>query len=126
MTRVPFAILCALLAGLTALLCVGIATAAPEIPPPGMRYPLLVDVSPSGLQSLWWYEQEPGTGGCAAEWIDRVLEVRRGTLSGTCVEADGITRRTWLIEGRERYVLWAGETLEDTRGRTTFLPWVAR
>lgn len=121
MNRTTYTLLCALLAALAAVLCVAVATAQTSRPP--MQRPKLVGVSPSGLQSAWWYDDLAGSE-CTPALPG--LDVRAGSLTSDCVDADGRARWTFLVEGEVRHLVWRGETvLEDTRHRAA-LPLVSR
>lgn len=127
MNRALFAALAAGLIALTAALCVTVALAQDE--PPLMQRPQFVDRSPSGQQTLWWYEQRLHPRSTLSPCEDRTplhwFEVRSGTRSAACVNADDRAIWTYLVEGPQRLIVWRSEVLEDYRPRA-YLPLVRR
>lgn len=108
-----------LIVGLVIVALVRAALAAPDVPPPPMQRPVLVDVSPSGRQSAWYYHDWPGSE--CREALPG-LAVPQGALTSlVCVETDDRPLYTFVVEGVPRETRWRGEVLESVGG-VVYLP----
>lgn len=103
------ALLCALVAVACVVLVAPVGAATPDVPPPRMQRPRLVEATV--YHSVYWYETWPGGVACA---VPPLLTVEHGALSRSCAAIDAEQGRwTLLIQGAARTVLWRGEVIEQ-------------